>query len=179
MKRHFVSAMIILFISILFIYYNNSRADQKFLSSHLTDTDIYFPYNARYSAGFGEGKVSNLKTVLDSWKQYETGNLMNMSPYLSDTIQFVFPDEVIWGRKDTVLKKYLKRRKHFEYMQCYIDSWMPVQTKDKGDDLVFIWGIQDGTTLSGKRDYKMVHEVWQFDKKGKIFKMTEYITKPH
>src|SRR5689334_17671058 len=105
MRLRFVSVMITPFISILFVCCTNSRADQKLLLKSQTDTAVYFPYSAKNSAGFNEGKAFELKMVLDIWRQYETGDVMNLSSYFADTVQMIFPDKEIKGPKDIVLKK--------------------------------------------------------------------------
>src|SRR5689334_9616423 len=106
MRLYFVSVMITPFISIIFLCCTNSRADQKLLFKAKTDTAVYFPYSAKSSAGFNEGKPFELKMVLNIWRQYETGDVMNMSSYFADTVQMIFPDREIKGHKDTVLKKF-------------------------------------------------------------------------
>ena len=60
-----------------------------------------------------------------------------------------------------------------------MDFLKTLNIKDTNEDEVYVWGLQDGTKLNRERDYSMVHEVWRFDKNGKIKEMEQYRTHPH
>jgi hypothetical protein len=142
------------------------------------DSTIYYPYSPVYASEFEPGRSLYAKMVLDIWKQYETGDVTHSAKSFSDSVLIILPDKTFRGRRDSALSFLKKRRQVYVEVQCFIDAWMPVHVKDVGDDLVFLWGRQDCTAKNGKRDYLVVHEIWRFDKKGKIRSLQQYYTRP-
>ena len=146
--------------------------------SNLEDSILY-PYSPVYTDTFQKGKALNSCKVLEIWKEFESGDVRHRAGYFSDTITLVFPDQFLRGAKDTVLGSFQKRRNQFENVQCYIDSWIPVYVPDRNEDLVFLWGRQDGSYTGKKRVYRILHEIWRFDTSGKIKRMEQYSTHPY
>ncbi len=143
----------------------------------LADTVLY-PYAPVYTSGFQTGKSSYSKIVLQIWKEFETGDVRHLGNYFADSMVMIFPDQYTSGKKELVLADFQKRRNIFLDVQCYVDAWIPEYVPDRKEDVVFIWGRQDGTTISGTRVYKNLHEIWRFDTFGKIKRMEQYITHP-
>lgn len=143
------------------------------------DSPVYYPYHAIYTEEFEKGKSAQTRIVLEIWKEIENGDFSNQSDKFSDSLKIILPDEILEGNKAEVLNKMKKRRSRYSDVQCYLDAWMPVKAKDTGEDLVFIWGRQDCTIEKGKRDYLVLHEIWRFDRNGKIRQMDQYLTHPH
>lgn len=147
-------------------------------STEKKDSAIYYPYTPIYSE-FEPGNPLYSKKVLEIWRQFETGSLFSVAGYFADSLTLVFKDHIYNGARDSVLAIFKKRRDVYSDVQCYIDSWMPVHAKQTNDDLVLLWGRQDCTKEKNKsRDYLVVHEVWRFDKKGKVRAMLQYLTHP-
>jgi hypothetical protein len=143
------------------------------------DTVVYYPYAPVYSTEFEKGKSEFARNVLRVWRQYENGNVLNERASFADSIRLILWDDILTGKRDSVLTLLKKRRDNYSDMQCFVNSWMPVHVKDEDDDVVFVWGLQDGTKNNGDRDYSMIHEVWRLDKKGKIKELEQYRTHPH
>jgi hypothetical protein len=140
---------------------------------------ILYPYAPIYTDQFEKGKNTNSLHVLEIWKEFESGDVRHLARYFSDSITLVFPDAFLKGDRDTVLGSFQKRRNQFEDVQCYVDSWIPVHVPDRNEDLVFLWGRQDGSSTGKKRVYRIVHEIWRFDTSGKIKRMEQYSTHPY
>lgn len=145
--------------------------------SEKKETAIYYPYSPIYSE-FEPGNPVYAKTVLEIWRQFETGNLMSTANKFADSITLTFKDNIYTGKRDSILAIFKNRRDAYTDVQCYVDSWQPVHAKQTNDDLVLLWGRQDGIIHNKKRDYLVLHEVWSFDRKGKIRSMIQYITHP-
>jgi len=54
---------------------------------------------------------------------------------------------------------------------------VPLHSTDKGDDMVCIWGNEVNTFPDGKDDTRELHEVWWFNKAGKIGMMRQWVAK--
>jgi hypothetical protein len=141
------------------------------------DTTLY-PYSPIYTDTFEKGKSSNTLKVLQLWKEFESGDVRHLAGFFADSITLIFPDEYITGSRDVVLSSFQKRRNRFEDVQCYVDAWIPMHVEERKEDLVFIWGRQDGSSTGKKRVYRVLHEIWRFDTSGKIKRMEQYITHP-
>jgi hypothetical protein len=163
---------ILLFISCRNQASSGSKNDGK-------DSQVYYPYSPVVGNSYEKGKEQHALAVLEFWRAYETGDVSKTSVNFDDTIVFNLPGRVLRGQKDEILKQVKKMRESYQDMQCYVDSWMPVQIKESGQYLVYLWGRQDGTTSNGKRDYLVLHEIWRFDNKNRIIKMEQYLTHPH
>ena len=143
------------------------------------DSPVYYPYAPVHSNEFEKGNEKNAKKVLEIWRQYETGNILKNQQIFADSIRLILPDLILKGGREAVLLQYQKRRDALSDLQCFVYAWLPVHTRDTGEDLVYIWGLYDGTRKNGDRDYARVHEIWRFDKEGKITEMEQFRTHPH
>ena len=143
------------------------------------DSTVYFPYVPVNSNSYEKGRDLNAKIVLQVWKQFETGNVSNEAAHFADSLRIILPHKIYQGTKDSVLNMYRKEREKYQTMQCFVHSWMPVRMQEEGDEMVYLWGLYDGTLKNGDRDYKLVHEIWRFDKNGRIREMEQFKTHPH
>lgn len=141
--------------------------------------NVYYPFAPIYSNNFEKGDPQNAEKVLQVWRQYETGRVSHTAKLFADSIRLILPDKILLGKKDSILKLYEGKRNGYSNMQSFVYSWMPVHVKDKNEDMVFVWGLYDGTKLNGDRDYAMVHEIWRFDNNGKIKELEQFRTHPH
>ena|ERR1700694_1336355 len=143
------------------------------------DSAVYYPYSPVYTNDYEMASPWLSQQVLNFWKEFETGDVMHAGRNCSDTLSFILPDVVLQGSRDSVLHAFKKRRAAYSDMQCYIDSWMPMRAKGRNEQLVFLWGRQDGTTIKGTRVYRVLHEIWRFDRAGKIRQLEQYETHAH
>lgn len=143
------------------------------------DSTLYYPYAPVYSNDYRPGEGRNAQQVLQVWKEFESGDVLHASSLFADSLTFIFPDEIIKGSRSTVLTALRRRRAAYTDMQCYVDSWMPLHENTRNENSVLLWGRQDGTTARGRRDYRVLHEVWRFDAAGKIRQLDQYETHAH
>lgn len=143
------------------------------------DSVLYYPYQAIYTDGFENGHPANALLVLELWKELENGDIRKRAKEFSDSLHLILPDQVVDVKKDEALNLFQKRRNQYSSVQYYVDAWMPLKAKNNGDELVVLWGKQDCTRANGKRDYQVIHEIWRFDKQGKIRQMEQYLTHPY
>lgn len=142
------------------------------------DTTLYYPYDAIYSE-LEHGNPVNAQKVLEVWRFYETGNMQSTGKYFSDSLTLIFLDNIYSGKRDSILNIWQKRRDRYYGVQSYVDTWLPVHAKQTGEDMVLLWGRQDCATKDGQRPYLILHEIWRFDKAGKIRSVDQYLTHPY
>ena len=143
------------------------------------DSTLYYPYAPVYSNDYKPGEGRNAQRVLQIWKEFESGDVLHTSTLFADSLTFIFPDEIIKGSRTTVLTALRRRRAAYTDMQCYVDSWMPLHENTRNENSVLLWGRQDGTTAKGRRDYRVLHEIWRFDAAGRIRQLDQYETHAH
>src|SRR4051812_3362415 len=142
-----------------------------------SDSGIYYPYSPIYSGGFKTGNYKYLKIVTEIWKEFENGDITRKASDFADSVTIVYPDRILNGKTDSILRAVKKTRDKYLSVQSFIYSWMPARAKDHDDDWVFIWGRQELTDKGGKMKTAEVHEIWQFNKKGKIIQMQQYVSR--
>ena len=166
-------------LSLVVIIPGCSEPAKNTSTSQSSVDSVFYPYEAIYTSEFESGKSKQTEIVLQVWKEWEAGILSHLNQVFADSLSLILPGEIVRGKKQEVLKVFQGKRDGYKDMQCYIDAWLPLKAKDVNEDIVLIWGRQDGTTPSGRRDYRVLHQVWRFDAEGKIFSLTEYLTHPH
>ncbi len=51
---------------------------------------------------------------------------------------------------------------------------VPLRSTDKNEDLVAIWGTETATDSQGRTHTNAIHELWSFDKDGKVKSIRQY-----
>ena len=144
-----------------------------------SDSVVYFPFQPVHSNETEKGKDALARIVLDVWRNYETGNVVAQKKNFADSVRIIFPDKILDGTRDMVIQQLQSKRTGYSNMQCFVYSWKAVHVADTNEDLVWVWGLYDGTTTKGERDYAIVHEIWRFDRNGKIRELEQFRTHPH
>jgi hypothetical protein len=161
-------------IAVLISACNNSVTNPPQSKDNSSDSGIYFAYSPLYTNGYKPGNYKLVKIVTDFWRQFENGDVRTTANSFADDITFVYPDKVISGKKDTVLSQVKQIRDNYTAIQSFVASWLPAQAKDRNDDWVFIWGRQEFTDKNLQFKAVEVHEIWQFNKEGKIVFVQQY-----
>ncbi len=55
-----------------------------------------------------------------------------------------------------------------------IQAWVPLKSVNRNEDWVAIWGTETDTYADGKKDIKDLHEIWRFNKDGKVVFMKQF-----
>lgn len=134
----------------------------------------YFVYAPNYSVDFTNQRPDYAAMVLKIWKGYESGSFAPYTDYFADTVQFMFEDQLLIGKKQALLKQLNDRRRHISTIQCHIGFWHSAFVKEKNEHWVLLWASQEGTTGETSRDSWNFHQVWRFNQEGKIYQMQEY-----
>jgi hypothetical protein len=138
-----------------------------------TTSSLYTP---GYSANFrlGDAKYSNV--VLQLWKDYDN-NTLSAHDYLSDTVTMYLPDGSVLKGKQQVFDVMGKYRAGIKTSSSTVDAWVPLHSNDRNTDLVGIWGTETDTMLDGTVTKSDIHEIWAFNKAGKVAWMKQWTAK--
>lgn len=152
--------------------------DDKWKSKGNVSTSMdVTPYTASYSSNFSIGDSKYSQMILDLWKDYEN-NSLSAHNYFSDTVTFIFPDgNMIKGLKE-LNEMVGKARSSMSSVNLKVDAWVPLHSNDKNTDLVAIWGNETDHFSDGRTENSEVHEVWGFNKDGKVSFVKQWSGKP-
>ena len=132
------------------------------------------PYEATYSSNFTPGNAAYASMVLDLWKDWDD-NAFSRHDYFADTITMRFPDGTVTRGKKNNMEMAVKYRGSMAKVKSIIHAWMPLHSTDRNEDLVCMWGQEQDTMPDGKVVTKDVHEVWWFNKDGKVSGMRQWV----
>jgi uncharacterized lipoprotein NlpE involved in copper resistance len=136
---------------------------------------VHFPYSSSESTQFEIGEDEHVKTVLDIWRAFETGNLLRLKESFAPTVTFLFPDIHMHGSRDSILQLLQEKRSQLTNVQTEIYGWVPLQTTDTKQSFVFLWASRSTTTVNGQIRNEGLIERWKFDDKGKIEGVDHYL----
>ena len=71
-----------------------------------------------------------------------------------------------------------KFRASFSKAKSTIHAWVPLYSTDVKLDMVGIWGVEEDTYPDGKVQSREIHEVWWFNKDGKIAGVRQWQSVP-
>ena len=133
-------------------------------------------YVATYSSNFKMGKSANASKILEVWKDWDD-NQLERHDYFADTIVMMFPEGgALRGKKEN-LEAAKKYRGGFSKVVSTVHAWVPLTVVDRDEDVVCIWGQEVNTTADGKEESRDLHEVWWFNKEGKITMVRQWSAK--
>ena len=134
------------------------------------------PYVADYSSSFKMGNPDYANKVLDIWKDWDD-NQLDRHDYFADTITIWLPDGSVTRGKAANMDGAKKYRATMTKSKSTIHAWVPLHSTDTNDDFVCIWGSEEDTFADGKVDKRELHEVWWFNKEGKVTMMRQWNSK--
>lgn len=131
-------------------------------------------YKAGYSSNFKMGDPKFSDKVLTLWKDLENNTLDKHLDFIADTVTMI-PAE---GGSVKGLASNLAGVKGFRASvtnyKITVDAWMSLKCIDRNEDWVAVWGTQSFTDKDGKAITQRIHEIWGFNKDGKISIIMQY-----
>lgn len=114
---------------------------------------IAMPYVATYSSNFIPGKQTDVLTVLNSYKAWETNDMKALRATFWDSLTMEFPDgSRITGTSDSLVKMAAKVRDSLTKVELTFVAWVPNHSVDKNEDWVNVWYKETDYHKSGKID---------------------------
>lgn len=134
------------------------------------------PYIADYSANFTISDQALSTKILEMWKDWDD-NQFDRHDYMADTVEMTFADGTKLKGKMESMEAAKKHRGTFTKVVSTIHAWVPLKSTDRDQNLVCIWGKDESTTADGKVEKSDIHEVWFFNKDGKVVDMLQWKAK--
>jgi len=134
-------------------------------------------YSADYSSNFEMGNPAYSKMILEMWKDWDD-NALDRHDYMADSVTMFLPDGKVIKGKQANFEGAKKLRGGMKSVKSTLHAWIPLRSTDRNEDLVAIWGQEVDTYPDGKIETTELHEVWAFNKDGKITWMRQYSAKP-
>ena len=125
------------------------------------------PYKAGYTSDFKIGNAAYAKMVLELWKDWDD-NALDKHDYFADTVVMYLPDSTVVRGKAENLAGAKKYRGGMTSSKSVVHAWVPLYSNDKKEDAVCIWGTETDTWPDGRVVVRDLHEVWWFNKDGKV-----------
>ncbi len=176
---------ILVFASVALFAACNSGTDNAKVESMGTGADstkmdsTSYPYTADYSHNFEIGSTKNSTTLLQVYKDWDNNTLGNSKNSFADIDTMIFSDGTMFaGSRDSFFTIANQMRAQMGTVVDSVHAWVPLKSKDKNEDWVLIWAREIATNAAGKKTAKELHEVWRFDKDGKINLVYQYEQQP-
>lgn len=135
------------------------------------------PYKAGYSSDFKMGNPAYSKMVLELWKDWDDNAFDKHVDYFSDTLVMYLPDSTVVKGKAENLANAKKYRGGMTSAKSIVHAWLPLYSNDKKENVVCIWGTETDTWPDGRVEVRDLHEVWSFNKDGKVAAMRQWASK--
>ncbi len=143
----------------------------------VANVDMNNPYKATYSSSYAMGNPVYSQMILDIWKDWDD-NMLDRHDYMADSLQMFFADGSSMKGKQANLEAGKKFRGSMKAVKSTIHAWVPLKSLDRNEDMVLIWGEEENTMADGKVEKRPVHEVWWFNKDGKLSAMRQWTASP-
>jgi hypothetical protein len=136
---------------------------------------VEMPYTASYSSNFTTDISDNdLKTVLDSYKYWETGDFTKYATVMADSIYFnnSTGDRKMYSNAD-LMKLWKTFRDSLSNVRINFSAWHKMKS-DKGHQIISLWYTEYDTYKTGKVDSTEWHDLNIVDSTGKINWYAQY-----
>lgn len=138
--------------------------------------EMVYPYTAEYSSQFVPGSPAQGKLVLDMWKAWDDNAYERGAAYFADTAVMELPDGQVLRGKDSIMVAMRRYRSALVTAKSTIEAWTPLKSLDRNENWVVVWGSEEDTDQNGKVSSIRYHEVWRFNKDGKVYYVRQYTT---
>ena len=157
--------LIAVFVMALLVLFNTDASAQNGKSKNAEKNNAL--YTATYDADFRMGNADYSTMILELWKDWDN-NTFEMHDYFADTIKMYFPDGSIVSGKKSAMDGAMAYRKTLKAVKSTVHAYVSLYSKEKNETGVSIWGMEENTMADGKVEKRDLHEVWFFNKDGKI-----------
>lgn len=148
-----------LFIAALAVACNNSGdnskgGDSTQISSATTEgrSTADLPYQVKDWGDWQPGSMENLKTVLNSLKNWEKGDVDAALKDFADSVELRFDNWIAKLPKDSFKTMFASMRKGIANMHIDMDDYETVKSKNGKEEWVSMWYKQTETDSKGKVD---------------------------
>ncbi|MBI5372864.1 MAG: hypothetical protein HZA79_12650 [Sphingobacteriales bacterium] len=139
------------------------------------DTPEGLPYTASYTSNWSSNvSDADLKTVLQSYKDWADGNLKGLAAAMGDTVDVDMSNGVsLHVTRDSLMKMWTTYRDSLSSVSIDMATWHKMYAVDKKDAAVVTWYKEIDTYKTGKVDSAVYHDI-NMMKNGKIIWYSQY-----
>ncbi len=134
------------------------------------------PYTADYSSNFSLADRKYADIILTLWQDYDNNTLM-AHDFFADTVKLNLADGTVVNGKQQMGQMIGSFRNSLKSVSSTVHAWIPLHSNDLNTNLVCIWGSETDTYPDGHTAVSELHEVWFFNKDGKISQMRQWAAK--
>lgn len=131
-------------------------------------------YKAEYSSKFTMGTPAHAVKILELWKDYDENQFPRHAHYYTDDFMATLSDGQVVRGRDSAMMMVTQYRSGLTNVKSTVDAIVPLRSTDRNEDWVAIWGTETATDNQGKTHTTAIHEVWSFDKDGKVKTIRQY-----
>jgi hypothetical protein len=132
---------------------NNTTTTTTTVAPADTTAAVTLPYTATYSSTFVPGKQTDVLTVLNSYKAWETGDMAGLKATCADSVSYVFPSGFVFNNTlDSFMTLVTKYRDSLSGVKIKMYAWTSNHSVDKNEDWVNVWYEETDTYKMGKVD---------------------------
>ncbi len=139
--------------------------------------DMKAPYKALYSSDFEMGDPAKSMLVLEMWKDYDDNAFDRHADMFADSVVVFLSDGEVLRGKESMLTGVKTYRSTIDSVRSDVHAWMSLKSKDRNEDVVAVWGTENDTWKDGKKTANHLHEVWFFNKDGKVSAIRQFSMK--
>jgi hypothetical protein len=168
----------LLSILALSVFISCNTADDKTTSADSTNSSseaVTYASTVTYSSEFEMGNNKQAQTIVSLWKDFDDNNLKNSMDIFADSMTMEFPGMTLAGTRDSVISSTQTYRDGYTKLNSVVEAVLPTRAKNRNEDWVAIWGMETKTDKAGKTDSVRIHEIWRFNKDGKIDYMAQFV----
>ena len=154
----------------------NTQSPEPAAETAETTTKATHEYSvkSRYSSDWEIGDPQQGEAVIALWKHFDNNTLDSVRSMFADSVYMEGPAFAMKFHSDTALAGAKADRAQYSALKTEIDDIIPLKAKDHPEEtVVTIWGEEIGT-IGGKEIKRKIHEVWSFNKDGKVSSMLRY-----
>lgn len=157
--------LIAAFVMVLLSLFNADASAQNSKSKSSEKNNAL--YTATYASDLRMGNADYSTMILELWKDWDN-NTFEQHDYFADTVKMYFPDGSMVSGKKAAMEGAIAYRKMLKDVKSMVHAYASLYSKEKNETAVCIWGMETNTMADGKVEKKDLHEVWFFNKDGKI-----------
>lgn len=173
---------ILLMVSSLFVLFNVADAQNpairqtsnKQKEKAIAAEKTMLPYKARFTK-FATGDPRYSVMVLNAWKAWDDNRLDDIADMLADTVTAYLADGTVIKGKDAFINGGKAYRAGFTAVKSEVVAYTSMKhLEGRQGTSVWIWGDEYDTKLDGTTQKSILHEVWAFNKDGKVDLVLQY-----
>jgi ketosteroid isomerase-like protein len=138
-------------------------------------TSADLPYTPSYSSNFSDDvSDADLKMVLMTYKDWESGNMKGLEDAMADSVVFVMSTgRVLNLSKADLMKLWKTTRDSLSSISIDMQAWHKMYSKDKNEGHIVTWYKETDRYKIGKVDSAYYHDINRL-KNGKIVWYSQY-----